>query len=379
MKRILFLRSNPVAPDPRVEKEAQVLSEAGYGVRVLGWDRTAALPLEEVRPYGVVERIPLPAKFGSGLSNLPHLLRFQFALLSHLIRKRKEYDILHACDFDTLIPALLAKALWRKRVVYDIFDFYADMLLKVPSWLRQVIRRLDLWLMGFADAVILADESRLGQVAGGRMRRVAFIYNTPDLHGMNLPLLPSPPPPVRIGYVGLLSNVRGIREMMDVVAANPDFFLELAGFGGDEEEIKAKAQAIPNVRFHGKVPYERGLEISASSHILFATYDPEVPNHRFSSANKLFEAMALGRPIIVAEGTGMDLLVKKYGLGYVVPYGDKRALEEAIREVGAWSKEKWERFREHATRVYAEKFSWSIQAKRLRTLYGELSRGSWGA
>lgn len=375
MKRVLFLRSNPVAPDPRVEKEAKALADVGYGVQVLGWDRTATLPLREVRPYGVVERIPLRAKFGAGLSNLPYLLRFQLALLGYLIRRRKDYEILHACDFDTLIPALLIKALWRKRVVYDIFDFYADMLLKVPSWLRGLIRWLDMRLMGFADSVILADESRLRQVAGAKMRRVAFIYNSPDLRSINisLPELPPPPPPVRIGYVGILSKGRGIYEMIDVVAANSNFLLELAGFGGDEEEIRSRAETIPNVRFYGKVPYERGLELAAFSHVLFATYDPAVPNHRFSSANKLFEAMALGRPIIVARGTGMDLLVKKYDLGYVVPYGDKKALEDVIKEVGSWSREKWTNFKTHSKKVYVENFAWDIQAKRLQTLYVDIS------
>lgn len=43
--KVVILRSNPVAPDPRVEKEARALSGAGYSVIALGWDRSAALPV----------------------------------------------------------------------------------------------------------------------------------------------------------------------------------------------------------------------------------------------------------------------------------------------------------------------------------------------
>lgn len=43
MKKILFIRSNPVFPDPRVQKEAKTLSDEGYEVEILAWDRTGKL------------------------------------------------------------------------------------------------------------------------------------------------------------------------------------------------------------------------------------------------------------------------------------------------------------------------------------------------
>lgn len=38
-KKIIFLRSNPVNPDSRVEKEASTLIQNGFEVEVIGWDR----------------------------------------------------------------------------------------------------------------------------------------------------------------------------------------------------------------------------------------------------------------------------------------------------------------------------------------------------
>lgn len=370
IRSVLFLRSNPVAPDPRVAKEAQALAEAGYKVGIVAWDRTGKFPKVEEMPYGFVERLPIKASFRSGLANLLPLVRFNLALLWHLIKRRSAYDAIHACDFDTVLPALVVGKLWGKKVVYDVFDFYADMLRATPEWIKALIRRVDLKLMGWADAVILADESRVKQIRGARPKHLAFIYNSPPIQGP-LPLPPAPPP-LRIAYVGLLQKERGILQVIEVLRRHPEWELDLAGFGGEEEEIQRAIADLPNVRFHGRIPYEKALELMGNAHVLFATYDPSIPNHRYSSANKLFEAMAIGRPIVVARDTGMDQLVQRYALGFVVEYGNLAALEDAFAQVASWDLQRFEEFSQKAHRVYVTRFAWQKMKERLIALYRKL-------
>ncbi|WP_038071193.1 glycosyltransferase family 4 protein [Thermus scotoductus] len=367
MARVLFLRSNPVAPDPRVEKEARALARGGAEVHILGWDRSGGLPPLERWPQGItVHRLRLKALFGQGLRNLPHLLRFEVALTLWLFRHFKDYDALHACDLDTVLPALLAKRFLGKRVVYDIFDFYADMLRNVPGWARSLARRLELWAIGQADAVILADERRKEQIQGARPKRLFVVYNTPE----DVPQIPPPPLPLRIAYVGLLQKERGLFEMLQVMARHPHWSLDLAGFGGDEAGIQKAASRLSNVRFHGRVDYRKALELMASAHVLFATYDPAIPNHRFSSPNKVFEAMALGRPIIVSSGMGIDTLVREKDLGWVVPYGDLEALEGALIEASTWTQEAYRNFQQRVHALYRSRFSWEVMAHRLLEAHG---------
>ena len=38
-QKVVLLRSNPVNPDPPVEKMMETLVEQGYGVTIIGWDR----------------------------------------------------------------------------------------------------------------------------------------------------------------------------------------------------------------------------------------------------------------------------------------------------------------------------------------------------
>ena len=178
--RVLILRSNPIAPDPRVEKVARALQRFGYSVTALGWDRTARLPVEEQADGFKIIRMPIRAEYGNGLANLPNLLRWQWGLFSWLMKHHAEFDIIHACDFDTILPALWCKQRWGQTVVYDIFDFYADHLRRTPGWIKNWIRTMDLKSIDRADALILVDDARITQIAGARPKKMIVVYNSPE-------------------------------------------------------------------------------------------------------------------------------------------------------------------------------------------------------
>ena len=82
--RVLICRSNPVAPDPRVEKIAGALAGLGYPVQILCWDRTGQLASgDELEGQGEripIHRLQIVGKFGHGLGNIPGLMRWQWGL-----------------------------------------------------------------------------------------------------------------------------------------------------------------------------------------------------------------------------------------------------------------------------------------------------------
>jgi len=371
--RILFLRSNPIAPDPRVEKAAAALSKMGYVVTILGWDRTANLTLEGDHKRIPIHRLPIQAKYGTGIRNLPALLRWQWGSLKYLIHHRNDFDILHACDFDTVIPALLMKLLWKKKVVYDIFDFYADHLRSTPDWILKIIAYIDKRCIGWVDGIILVDDARKAQIGGTHPKRIAVIYNTPaddnfrpqtEAEGLENEGL-------RLAYVGLLQVERGIFEILEVLKRHPDWSLDLAGFGGDEDTIKIQAESLENVHWHGRIPYSNALELSHKADVLFATYDPAIPNHRYASPNKVFEAMMLGVPIVVARDTNIDSIIQKFNCGLVVDYGDVNNLEAALTTLANDSALR-NRLGQGARQAYKSTYNWTEMAARLQSLYAAI-------
>lgn len=368
--RVLICRSNPIAPDPRVEKEALTLSEAGYSVTLLGWDRTAKLPAYDSVVGLPCHRLPIKAEYARGIHNLPDLLRWQMGLLKWLIRQHKEYDIIHACDFDTVLPALLCKAMYGKKVVYDIFDFYADHLRSTPAYIKKTIQAADLYAINRVDALILADESRKEQIGGVLPANNTVIYNSPP-DRTNFDATRPTSTGLNLVYVGLLQVERGLLQLMDVLAHHPDWSLDLAGFGGDQETILSKATTMPNVNWHGRISYDLAIQLSQAADVLFATYDPAIPNHRYASPNKVFEAMMLGKPIIVAQNTNMDRMITASNCGLVVTYGDVPSLEAALNQLASDNNLRLQ-MGHNARKAYETTYDWEIMQNRLLNLYEAL-------
>lgn len=372
LMRIFICRSNPVAPDPRVEKEARALVEAGYEVQVIGWDRSASHPVVETRNGYWIHRILIRSRYGMGLRNLPKLAVWQVRLFMRLLSHHREYEVLHACDFDTVLPCLLIKLFFGKKLVYDIFDFYTDHLRRTPAWIKIVIRQLDQWIINRVDGVILVDDARRIQIEKTKPRRLSIIYNSPyDTLGTLPPHTPAPQGKLRLAYVGLFQKERGLLEMASVMGRHPEWTLDMAGFGGDEEAVYAVCKRLPNIIWHGVVSYDNALILSARADVLFATYDPHVPNHRYSSPNKLFEAMMLAKPIVVARATNMDQVVIQNECGIVVNYGDTVELERALQKL-ADDLPLRQRLGDNARKAYDTQYHWDIMKFRLQELYAQV-------
>jgi glycosyltransferase involved in cell wall biosynthesis len=376
--RVIITRSNPVAPDPRVEKLAHSLMESNHDVRIVCWDRTGEWQTHAARNDLSILRLHVPAQFGKGMQNLPHLLRWEFRLLRWLYRNQASFDVIHACDFDTILPAMIVGKLFHKKIVYDIFDFYADHLRATPEAVRRWIGLVDVWVVSHVDALILADESRREQIRGGNPKRVEIVYNTPMDMQVEAGSFAKPEnSKLHLAFVGLLQIERGLLELFEVLARHPDWSLDLAGFGGDEGILLPKASALPNVRCHDRVPYGVAIKIMSGADILIATYDPAIPNHRYASANKLFEAMMLAKPIIVADGTNMDRIVTQYHCGLSVKYGDVHALEHALMNI-AQDERLRRKLGDAGRHAYETQFHWDIMDRRLSKLYTFLSGDTAG-
>ena len=369
-QRVLICRSNPIAPDPRLEKVALTLSGAGYVVKLLGWDRTGELPESEQVAGVDCYRLRIMAAFGSGMGNFGPLMRWQWGLLRWMIRNKDEFDLIHACDFDTVLPALFCKWIFGKKVIYDIFDFYADHLRATPKWVKGLIRAADRWAIQKVNGLILTDEARLEQIGNIRPAHWTVIYNTPQDLKENIKTQVSPQTStvLRLVYVGLLQVERGLLDVLSILKDHPNLQLDLAGFGGDEKYILDQAQEMPNVHWHGRIAYPQALELTSAADVVLALYDPALPNHRYASPSKLFEALMFGKSVIVARDTHIDEIVSQEECGLVVTYGDRNDLEKALVKL-----QQDDHFRqqlgENGRRAYEQRYNWGKMETRLLQLY----------
>jgi len=372
-QRVLICRSNPIAPDPRVEKTTETLVHSEYEASILCWDRTGQLQAGELVSGVPCIRLPIMAQYGTGMENFFPLFRWQWRLLRWLVSHQKEYDLIHACDFDTVLPAMISKLLFGTQVVYDIFDFYADHLRATPKWIKNIIKAVDIWVIDHVDALIVIDDARWEQIGIEAPENGAVICNTPQdsSHLFGQQDQPAPSRRLHLVYVGLLQVERGLLDILSILKENQNWHLDLAGFGGDEARILKIADKLTNVTWHGRIPYQRALELTHTVDVVLALYDPALPNHRYASPNKLFEAMMLGKPVIVAANTNIDRIVAMENCGCIVEYGNLAELETALKglheDVAMRRK-----LGSNGRKAYENKYSWQEMKKRLLRLYDQL-------
>lgn len=368
MKKVVMVRSR--ATDAAVFKNAASLAEDGFDVHLLVWDRQHNLSTDKGEKYHI-HRFAMKAPYDSMAILLYHPFWLLYELY-FLLASRP--DILNACDLDTLMPAVLVKLLFRCRLFYTIYDFYADNFDDRRSTLIRIIKRfvasLEKFLIGFADVLFLADECRLEEVKGARIKKVVYIYNSP-MDRFTMVEGRSPGDELVVLYAGLLHPSRGVEHMVKAVEAVDGVTMIIAGPDGANKLKLDTPVDSRKVRFIGYLPdYDAVLRQTMDADVLFRFQDPHLSSSKYASPNKLFEAMMCGKPFIVNEGLGSSRIVSDTRCGLLVPYGDLEALKGALValrddlalrvKTGA-----------NGRKAYEEKYSWNIMEKRLLDSYRE--------
>jgi glycosyltransferase involved in cell wall biosynthesis len=164
----------------------------------------------------------------------------------------------------------------------------------------------------------------------------------------------------------LLTIIKTVGEL-----ENEGIRLIIGGFGPLEETIKKKSLKYKNISFIGWIPYNKVLNLENSLHVMIHTTDPENQGQKWVSPNKLFESMALGKPIIVSEGTLSAKRVDMLKCGLIVQYGSQMDLRGAIlqlknnknlaKELGSRGKEEFSR-----------NWNWGVTEKKLLEAYSRI-------
>ena len=372
-KKVVIARSNGVDPDSRVEKEANSLAKAGYKVTIIAWDRTDTYKIKEDEKElseTKVKRVSFGAKaeFGSGLKSLIPYLSFQRRLFFWLIKNSNKYDIAHLCDFDTAFVGRKAARLFHKKVVFDIFDYLST---NADTVLKKVLKHAENHIINDADATIICTEERKKQIRGAKPKSIVVIHNTPYVSKMLFKEDSGEKNErIRICYVGILQDYRLIKELIYVIETMTQVESHIGGFGKYEDYVKAEAREHNNIIYYGKVPYAETLALESRCDIMTAIYDPKLGNHYYAAPNKFYEALMLGKPLIMAKGTGMSEIVDQEKIGVTIDYsidGLKAGIKKLIEKKAEWDK-MGKRMRE----LYLKDFSWTEMEKRLVDLYNAL-------
>jgi len=361
--------SNDVVHDSRVLKEGRSLKSAGHEVIFLGWDRSGKLspnevwenmPVLRVRTEGGMRAVPTDV-----LRN-PLWWRRAFRLAQSLA-----FDVVHCHDLDTLPIGVRLKRQTGKRLVYDCHEVFGYMIEEdVPSFVTSYAFHLERRLAPLADAVIAVNPAVARYIDGVTGRASIVIQNCEDT--VYDAYQPPPGPPFTVTYVGTLHRSRFVLESIEAIAAMPDARLVVGGSKALTETVRAMCSQHANTQFVGLVPRDRVLSMTAEGHAILSMFDPTLRINQVGMPNKIFEAMAVGRPSIVTKGLWMSDLVDREDCGIAVPYtteGFRDAVTRLRDEPGLA-----ERLGRNGIAAAKREYNWVMESRKLIAMYEGLRR-----
>jgi glycosyltransferase involved in cell wall biosynthesis len=298
-------------------------------------------------------------------------------------------DLYHGMAYMGIPVALDLGRRFRAPVVYDARDIYVDAgnLARLPRLVRALVGR---WERGWARRA-----SRVVTVNRPYAEVMANRWRVPlPLIVLNCSYRFTPPVPRErrfhealglaagtrvVLYQGGFSRDRGIEQLIDAIASVPDAVLALLGYGSLQGELERRA-ADPalagRVRILPAVPPDQLLAWVAGADVVAMPIQPSTLNHRLTTPNKLFEAMAAGVPVVASDLPGMSDIVRDSGAGLLVDPTDPAAIASALREL-LETEDGRRAAGERGLAAAHETYNWERQLDLLLDEYGRLTGRPW--
>jgi glycosyltransferase involved in cell wall biosynthesis len=184
-------------------------------------------------------------------------------------------------------------------------------------------------------------------------------------------------------YQGGFSVDRGIEELIDALDREPlsrlDAAVVLLGYGRLRDRLAREAVRRPGRLFVlDAVPPSELLEWTASADLGYVGQPPRTLNQRLNLANKLFESIMAGVPVLVAEGSEHCRIVTSEALGACCAI-EPASIACAIAGLLDRPAEERAALRGHCRTVALERYTWERRQAGLvrayRAFAGGVARG----
>jgi colanic acid biosynthesis glycosyl transferase WcaI len=178
-------------------------------------------------------------------------------------------------------------------------------------------------------------ETALGGLEEGRGK----VHRIPP--SVDLELFPAAPPrsngTFRVLYAGTIGMSQGVGTLMDaaqLLHGESDVEILIAGDGAEGPELRRRLAngGLHNVTMLGRVPHERipALYADADAAVVLLR---DKPLFEGALPTKMFEAMSVGRPVILSAAGEAANLVQEASCGVVVPPERPRELAAALTDL----------------------------------------------
>jgi glycosyltransferase involved in cell wall biosynthesis len=213
-----------------------------------------------------------------------------------------------------------------------------------------------------AHTVVVLAQGAQAYVQQRGARRTAWLPNGPDLEQFRAQPLPPDGAVFVVLYAGAHGEANGLEHVIEAARLLEQrqpgrFCFHFVGDGPEKPSLLLQASGLKSVVFEPPIPKRQmPARMAAADALLVSLKD--VPLFRYGvSPNKLYDAYALGRPVITTVPGAIQAEVEQHQLGATAPPGHHRALADAIADLAALPRIEREamgqRARQLAERVYS--------------------------
>ncbi|NDD91614.1 hypothetical protein EBZ37_05970 [bacterium] len=321
--KVCLLYRGAVTGFAYIDRTRTALESAGYEVTDIVWDL-----YNDPGTVSVLPRRFVYFRKGTGLRSAIGALGFAFFLRRVLLAVRP--DVVHAVNEEMTFLSLVGTSSYRV-LNCDLRDSLMD---RVRS--GNPLVRLGVWLvsrlcLAISKRIFVADHRRLQLLPPNVQGKTVILENVADDLDPALALT-QVNGAIKIFVSGTLDRRRGLEAVLRAVEGQDDLELWVAGRLCDEYAATVFIKS-PKVRYFGLLPPDEALRLASQTDAIFAYYAPDCRNHIYASPSKVFDAMSLGRPILLNSETKVSEWAVSHQLGYRAPYNDSDALRGIIQHL----------------------------------------------
>lgn len=300
-----------------------------------------------------------------------------------------------SCPLTVALPGIAARVLRGIPFVFEARDLWPDIPIELGFIRGRLLKRLLLRFEklayrraraivalspGARDAVTAKGIPEAKVVVIPNLSDTDFFGNGPDgrafrqRHGLEDKFV--------CAHTGAMGFVNGLGAVLDAAAllrdSRPDIVFLLVGDGNERPELEARVrgEGLANVRIMDPIPKTDMPECLAAVDLGLTT----VRNFRIlehNSANKFFDYLAAGKPVLLNYGGWQAEWLSRYEAGVAVPPDDPRAMADAIVRLET-DRRRLKEMGRNARRLAEEQFERKRHMARLEKVLRQAALGRKG-
>lgn len=353
-------------------------------------------PVTELEIEGINLKV-LKIPYSNNMSFTRRIWAFISFALSSIkeTMKTKEVDLIFTTStpLTIAVPGILGKRFHKCPMVFEVRDLWPELPIAIGALknplMKRAARKLEKYAYHNSEAIVaLSPGMKEGIVKTGypeekvtvipnscdidlfdvpASRGIAFLNKHPELKGEAL-----------ITYAGTLGLINGVDYLVEIASEmekiNPNIRFAIFGKGREKEKVMAKAKELgmldKNLFIYPPLPKKEIPDLLSATTIATSLFI-DLPEMWNNSANKFFDALAAGKPLMINYQGWQAKILQETGAGIVVP--PNKPEETALRLNSLiQDQQKIQKAQKNAQELAYTKFNRNLLGEKLISIFEDI-------